>query len=128
MIENQLTFNDLPQVVAELLDEVSSLKAAVLLSLQNQKNQQTRENRHRIITPEQVADLTQIPLATVYQKLENGDIRASKPGKRWLIYLDDVDKWIASYQRGTVPQSDEEINEAIKASHRRKPKSADWHE
>ena len=41
-------------------------------------------------TPEQLAEFTQIPLATIYQKLEHGDIPASKPGKRWVIFLDDV--------------------------------------
>ena len=45
MTNNQITFNDLPQVVAELRDEVSGMKA-LLLNLQNRPTQQ-RENRHR---------------------------------------------------------------------------------
>ena len=67
MTNNQITFNDLPQVVAELRDEVSGMKA-LLLNLQNRPTQQ-RENRHRPVTPEQVAEYTNIPLATIYQKL-----------------------------------------------------------
>ena len=54
MKNEQLTFNDLPQVVAELRDEVSGMKA-LLLNLQNRPTQQ-RENRHRPVTPEQVAE------------------------------------------------------------------------
>ena len=56
MTNNQITFNDLPQVVAELRDEVSGMKA-LLLNLQNRPTQQ-RENRHRPVTPEQVAEYT----------------------------------------------------------------------
>ena len=47
MKNEQLTFNDLPQVVAELRDEVSGMKA-LLLNLQNRPTQQ-RENRHRFV-------------------------------------------------------------------------------
>ena len=54
MTNNELTFNDLPQVVAELRDEVSGMKA-LLLNLQNRPTLQ-RENRHRPVTPEQVAE------------------------------------------------------------------------
>ena len=43
-------FRDLPQVIAELRDEVSGMKA-LLLNLQNRPTQQ-RENRHRPVTPE----------------------------------------------------------------------------
>ena len=42
MKNEQLTFNDLPQVIAELRDEVSGMKA-LLLSLQYRPTQQ-REN------------------------------------------------------------------------------------
>ncbi len=44
MSNEPLTFNDFPQVVAELRDEVSGMKA-LLLNLQNRPTQQ-RENRH----------------------------------------------------------------------------------
>ena len=82
MTKDQITFNDLPQVIAELRDEVSGMKA-LLLNLQNRPTQQ-RENRHRPVTPEQVAEYTNSPLATIYQKLANREIPGSKPGKRWV--------------------------------------------
>ena len=121
---SDLTFNDLPQVVAELRDEVSSMKA-LLLNLQNRPTQQ-RENRHRPVTPEQVAEYTNIPLATIYQKLANGQIPGSKPGKRWSIYLDEIDKWLEANRKNPIPLTDAEMNEAIKKSNRRKPKAKDW--
>ena len=124
MTNNQITFNDLPQVVAELRDEVSGMKA-LLLNLQNRPTQQ-RENRHRPVTPEQVAEYTNIPLATIYQKLANREIPGSKPGKRWVIYLDEIDKWLETKRRNVVPLTADEENAAILALHKRKPKKADW--
>lgn len=126
MIKEQITFNDLPQVVAELRDEVSGMKA-LLLNLQNGPNQQ-RENRHRPVTPEQVAEYTNIPLATIYQKLANREIPGSKPGKRWVIYLDEIDKWLEANRKNPIPLTDEEQNAAILASHKRKPNKSSWND
>ena len=124
MTNNELTFNDLPQVIAELRDEVSGMKA-LLLKLQNKPPQQ-RENRHRPVTPEQVAEYTNIPLATIYQKLANREIPGSKPGKRWVIYLDEIDKWLEANRKNPIPLTDEEQNAAILASHKRKPNKSSW--
>ncbi len=124
MTNNQITFNDLQQVVAELRDEVSGMKA-LLLNLQNRPTRQ-RGNRHRPVTPEQVAEYTNIPLATIYQKLANREIPGSKPGKRWVIYLDEIDKWLEANRKNPIPLTDEEQNAAILASHKRKPNKSSW--
>ena len=126
MIKDQITFNDLPQVIAELRDEVSGMKA-LLLNLQNRPTQQ-KENRHRPVTPEQVAEYTNIPLATIYQKLANREIPGSKPGKRWVIYLDEIDKWLEANRKNPIPLTDEEQNAAILASHKRKPNESSWND
>jgi excisionase family DNA binding protein len=88
-----LTFNDLPQVVAQLRDEVMGMKVA-LLNLQNGTTQQKRENTHRPMSVEEAAEYTRLPLGTMYQKLAEGIIPGTKPGKRWVIYRDELDKWL----------------------------------
>jgi excisionase family DNA binding protein len=100
---------------------------ALLLNLQNRPIQQ-RENRHRPVTPEQVAEYTNIPLATIYQKLANREIPGSKPGKRWVIYLDEIDKWLEANRKNPIPLTDEEQNAAILASHKRKPNKSSWND
>ena len=125
MIKDQITFNDLPQVIAELRNEVSGMKA-LLLNLQNRPTQQ-RENRHRPVTPEQVAEYTNIPLATIYQKLANREIPGSKPGKRWVIYLDEIDKWLEANRKNAVPLTADEENEAILSSPKRTPHNSCCH-
>ena len=117
----QISYNDLPEVVAQRRDAVVSMKAR-LLSLQNKNNQQPCENRHKPMTPEQVAAYTQIPLGTIYQKLSTGEIPGTKPGKRWVLYQDEVDKWLEVNRKNEIPMSAEELNASIMGSHRRNPK------
>lgn len=127
MMQEVLTFNDLPQVVAQLRDEVMGLKA--LLTKQQEENwkHQVRENRHKPMTVEEAAKYTRIPLGTLYMKLGDGTIPATKPGKRYVLYQDELDKWLEANRKNAVPLTAEEENEAILSSHKRKPNKSDWH-
>ena len=104
MQNTDLTFNDLPQVIAQLRDEVMGMKVA-LLNLQNGTTQQKRENTHRPMSVEEAAEYTRLPLGTMYQKLAEGIIPGTKPGKRWVIFQDELDKWLDANRKNEVPMS-----------------------
>lgn len=125
MENKELTFNDLPMVVAGLRDEVAGMK--VLLSdLQKGQTQQRVQRTRRTMNVEEAADYLRMPLNTLYQKLQRGEVPGSKPGKRWVLYSDELDKYLEVNRRNSVPMTAEEQNEAILASHRRKPVKSDW--
>ena len=96
MVKETLTFNDLPRVVAELRDEVVGMKVVLM------------------------------PLNTLYMKLQKGEVPGSKPGKRWVLFNDELDKWLEVKRKNAVPLTTEEENDAILSSHRRKPNKRDW--
>jgi excisionase family DNA binding protein len=127
MQNNELTFNDLPQVVAQLRDEVMGMRA-MLSRQQELSDKPTKENRHKPMTVEEAIEYTHIPKGTMYMKLEDGTIPATKPGRRWLLYQDELDRWLEANRRNTVPLTADEENEAILSSHKRKPNKADWHD
>ena len=126
MKNEELTFNDLPQVVAQLRDEVMGMRAMLVRQQEENKRHQERESRHRPMTVEEAAEYTRIPLGTLYMKLGDGTIPATKPGKRWVLYQDELDKWLEANRRNAVPLTADEENEAILASHKRKPDKRDW--
>ena len=128
MQNNELTFNDLPQVVAQLRDEVMGLRAMLLKQQEENRNNQVRENRHKPMTVEEAAEYTRIPIGTLYMKLGDGTIPATKPGKRYVLYQDELDKWLEANRKNAVPLTADEKNEAILSSHKRKPNKADWHD
>jgi len=120
MDKAEITFNDLPKVVAELRDEVHGLKVA-MLDLQKGQTQQMKYNRRRTMSAVEAAEYLQMPLNTLYAKLESGEIPATKPGKRWVLYMDELDKMLEVSRKNPVPMTLEEQNAAILASNRRKP-------
>ena len=120
-----LTFNDLPQVVAQLRDEVMGMRA-MLTRQQSESSAPVKENRHKPMTVDEAIEYTHIPRGTMYMKLEDGTIPATKPGRRWILYQDELDKWLETKRRNAVPLTADEVNEAILALHKRKPDKHDW--
>ncbi|MCD8288657.1 MAG: helix-turn-helix domain-containing protein [Prevotella sp.] len=123
-MNEQITFNDLPQVVAELRDEVIGMKQ-MLVNLQREYFGR-KENKHRPMSVEEAAEYLRIPLRTLYMKLSAGIIPATKPGKRYVLYQDELDKWLECNRKNPVPLTAEEENAAILASNRRKPDRRNW--
>jgi excisionase family DNA binding protein len=80
------------------------------------------------MTVEEAAEYTRIPIGTLYMKLGDGTIPATKPGKRYVLYQDELDKWLEANRKNAVPLTPDEENEAILSSHKRKPNKADWHD
>ena len=126
MEKYELTFNDLPEVVAQLRDEVMGMRALLLKQQEENRKHKVREDRHKPITVEEAAEYTRIPLGTLYMKLGDGTIPATKPGKRYVLYQDELDKWLEANRKNAVPLTAEEENEAILSTHKRKPNKADW--
>lgn len=121
MTKESLSFDSLPQAVAELQREVSSMNALLLQSLHNGQNQQKKENTRRLMSVEEAAEYLRMPKNTLYMKLQSGEVPASKLGKCWKIYQDELDKWLEVNRKNPVPLTFEEQNAAILASNRRKP-------
>ena len=125
MNKNDLTFNDLPMVVAELRDEVVGMKVA-LLDLQKGQTKQNMERVRPTMNVDEAADYLRMPVNTLYMKLQKGEVPGSKPGKRWVLFNDELDNWLEVKRKNAVPMTTEEENDAILASHRRKPNKREW--
>lgn len=124
MIQDNLTFNDLPQVVAQLRDEVAGMKQ-MLCALQR-VNEPGKQNTYQPMSVEEASEYLRMPLNTLYMKLANGVIPATKPGKRYVLYRDELDKWLEANRKNPIPLTDEEQNASILNGHRRKPNKIDW--
>ena len=75
---------------------------------------------------EEASAYLKMPMATLYMKLGNGSIPATKPGKRYCLYQDELDKWLETNRKNPVHLTAEEENAAILAGNKRKPKTLNW--
>lgn len=125
MTVNPINFNDLPQVVANLFNKVEGIEAMVRQLLE-QKPSAEQADKHVPLTVDQACEYLKMPKATFYYKVGRGEIPCIKQGKRYYIYQDELDEWLESARKTTVPRTFEEQNAAIMSAHRRKPNKRNW--
>ena len=124
MENEQLTFNDLPTVVVELCNRIAIMENLLTEKLSRQN--EVKENTHVPMTVQEACAYLKMPLSTFYYKVKKDDIPVIKQGKHLYIYRDELDKWLESSRKTPAPQSFEDENEAMLASHRRKPNPKNW--
>ena len=124
MQKEELTFNDLPAVVGELCNRIASMEN--LLTEKLSKQHEAKETTHVPMTVQEACAYLKMPLSTFYYKVKKDDIPVIKQGKHLYIYRDELDKWLESSRKNPVPQTFEVENEAMLASHRRKPNLKNW--
>jgi len=76
-MSKELTFNDLPMVVAQLRDEVVGMKQ-MIIGLQSQ-NKPHKANTHIPMSVEEASAYLKMPMATLYMKLGNVSVSAMLP-------------------------------------------------
>ena len=114
----------LTAVVGELCDRIASMEN--LLTEKLSKQYETKENTHVPMTVQEACNYLKMPLSTFYYKVKKDDIPVIKQGKHLYIYRDELDRWLESSRKNPAPQSFEEENESLLASHRRKPNPKNW--
>lgn len=76
MMEN-LTFDQLPQAVAMLTNEISTLKNLLL----DQKQPEV-EQSERYLTVQEASEFLKLKVSTIYSKVSRGELPVMKGGKR----------------------------------------------
>ena len=87
----ELTFNDLPMVVAQLRDEVVGMKQMISsLQLQNKPH---KANTHIPMSVEEASAYLKMPMATLYMKLGNGSLPPSRASVTASIRMNLTSGW-----------------------------------
>lgn len=116
---DKVNLNELPNMVVKIFEKLEKIE----LTIEKQAKQSTpKEETHVLLSTEEASTLLKMPMATLYAKLADGSIPGYKPGKRWVINKDELIKWLENYRINDSVDSDNEINENISNSQKRKPK------
>jgi len=124
MNTTNLTFNDLPKVVGELCEKIAGMENLLRDTLNRQS--EPKENLHVPMTVQEACAYLKMPVSTFYYKIKKDNIPVIKQGKHLYIYRDELDKWLEASRKTSAPLTYEEENEAMYASHRRKPNPKNW--
>ena len=112
MLKENLTFNDLPEMVGRLCEKIESLEKALKESLA--KEPSAKENLHVPMTVEEYLGISK---SSFYYKAKHGGIPVIKQGKHLFVYRDELDKWLETGRKSQVPLSfDAELRGGTRAN------------
>lgn len=97
---NDLTFDQLPAAVSQILREINSIK----LSLQGTE----QEPADQLFTVDQAADFLTLAKPTIYAMISRGELPNMKRGKRVYFLKADLTTYLKAGRRKTFQQLSEE--------------------
>lgn len=121
----EMTFNDLPQVVAVLLNKVERVERMLeqLDSKLDEKSKRNSANEHIPMNLDEACEFLKMKKSTMYYHLEKGNIPGTRKGKNYILFKDELLHWAETGRKNTVCKTIEETNAAVLKSIKRKPKS-----
>ena len=114
MAYEELTFNELPSAVTLLLQKVDGLEH-LLHQLQGDLTQKKKseENGHIPMSLTEACAFLKMKRSTMYYHLENGNIPATRKGKNYILFKDELVKWAESGRTNNVPLTLSDREEAV---------------
>jgi len=98
MQQKQISFNDLPEAILEVLKRISRIEEIV-------SSPSTQQQGEEVLNAKQAADLLQIALPTLYAKVSKREIPHIKKHKRLVFLRSELMDYLNSGRRKTGPRT-----------------------
>ena len=109
--KNDLTFDDLPQVVAHLAGEISSLKN--LIEEKRDTSQSQKPDPDELMTIKQASEFLDLTVQTLYNKVSKNEIPFMKRGKRLYFSKEQLIDYLKQGSNEMQSDIDREVNEFL---------------
>jgi len=106
-MEQNISFDQLPQAVNQLTNEVSELKNLIIESQEPKKTEQTEQ----LLTVQEAAEFLKLTVPTIYSKVSKGELPVMKRSKR--LYFSSTE--LLEYLKGGRKKSNAEIEQEASA-------------
>ena len=120
---DDISFNDLPKVMSQVLDKVEGLEKAVN-GLKNELGSKGNQvDGHIPMTIDEACEFLRMKKSTMYYNLEHGNIPGTRRGKNYILFKDELVHWLEGGRTNSdATMNAEELNASIMNSQKRKPK------
>ena len=108
MNEN-LTFDQLPNAVTTLTNEISELKRLLL-----EKQEQSTEQPEKFLTIKEAAQFLSLAIPTIHSKVSRGELPVMKRGKRLYFSSSELLEYLKAGRKKTNLESEAEADTYLK--------------
>ena len=94
--KNRISFEDMPDMMGELLDEVRTLSNRVKKLENTCSCRRSDISTREILTAMEVAKMLKVTRVTVYRMIKRGEIPCYRNGSILMFYKDEILSWVDS--------------------------------
>lgn len=106
---SELKFENLPEAVSNLTNEVGEIKR-MLLEMSNEH----KPEPDQLLTIQQAGEFVNLSVPTLYSKVQRSEIPVSKKGKRLYFSKQELTEWIKSGRKKTLAETAKEAENYVK--------------
>ena len=122
-MQEQITFNDLPIMVSQVLSKMERLERVIETIRERIDGNSTSSAEHIPMTIDEACDFLKMKKSTMYYHVERGNITVTKRGKNFIFFKDELVHWLEGGRKNQESSMNpDEENDMRLASFRRKPK------
>lgn len=122
-MQEQITFNDLPMMVSQVLSKMERLERVIETIRERIDGNSTSSAEHIPMTIDEACDFLKMKKSTMYYHVERGNITVTKRGKNFIFFKDELVHWLEGGRKNQESSMNpDEENDIRLASFRRKPK------
>ncbi|MBR3727854.1 MAG: helix-turn-helix domain-containing protein [Muribaculaceae bacterium] len=122
-MQEQITFNDLPMMVSQVLSKMERLERVIETIRERIDGNSTSSAEHIPMTIDEACDFLKMKKSTMYYHVERGNITVTKRGKNFIFFKDELVHWLEGGRKNQEScMNPDEENDMRLASFRRKPK------
>lgn len=122
-MQEQITFNDLPMMVSQVLSKMERLERVIETIRERIDGKSTSSAEHIPMTIDEACDFLKMKKSTMYYHVERGNITVTKRGKNFIFFKDELVHWLEGGRKNQESSMNpDEENDMRLASFRRKPK------
>ena len=101
-MQETLTFNDLPEVVSQVLTKVERLERVLNIIKDEVCKKSSPSAEHIPMTIDEACDFLKMKKSTMYYHIERNNIPATKRGKNYILFKDELVGWLESGRKSPV--------------------------
>ena len=113
MTTEQISFNDLPKAVKQVMDMISDLQLSVSGLHDEIKKGNSSSSDHTPMNIDEACEFLKMKKTTMYYHLQHRSIPATRKGKSYILFKDELIKWAESGRTNKVILTPDEINATL---------------
>jgi excisionase family DNA binding protein len=90
----EIKFEDLPRAISQLLNEFEIIK-----NFLSQEKPKAKTENSDILSVKEAAKFLKLHPITIYNKINNGSLPATKRGKQWYLFEDELMNYLKTGKR-----------------------------